>query len=160
MFGRGKKKVELIVPFAGTVVGVEEVPDPVFAQKMLGDGFAVTPESEGTYEVVAPVSGKLTKVFSTGHAFAIVSDQGLEVLVHIGLDTVELKGEGFEILAQTGEQVEAGQAVIRVDGQSVRAAERNLITPVVFTKRDQIADLDVQQGAADTGSVVARATLA
>lgn len=138
MFER-KTKVEIVSPFPGQIVDMTEVPDDMFNQKMLGDGFAVVPGNESSFEVCAPVAGKLAKVFQSGHAFAMISNDGLEILVHIGLETVELGGKGFEILKETGETVEAGTPVIRVDADLVRAENLNLITPVVFTKGSQIA---------------------
>lgn len=144
LFGFGKKKVQLAAPFPGQVVSIDDVPDPVFAGRMLGDGFAVVPGDDvAVLEVSAPCAGKLAKVFKTGHAFALVSDEGLEVLVHIGLETVELKGEGFEALAATGDHVDAGQPIIRVDLAAVRASGRNPITPVVCTKAKQVEKLEV-----------------
>lgn len=155
--GKSKKKVNLLAPFKGQQVGVEEVPDPVFAQKMVGDGFAVKPDESATsVEVCAPCAGKLAKVFKTHHAFALVSDEGLEVLVHIGLETVELKGAGFEGLAETGEHVEAGQPIVRVDLAAVRASGRNPITPVVCTKLKQIEKLELH----NTSGAGATVTLA
>lgn len=141
MFGR-KKKVQLIQPLPGKVVGLTEVPDEMFAEKMLGDGFAVVP-SEDVFEVVAPISGTLVKVFKTLHAFALKSDEGLEVLVHIGLETVELKGAGFTELAHTGDHVTAGTPVVKVDGAQVTAAGYNLITPVVLTNPAQVDALEI-----------------
>ncbi len=155
MFGFGKTKVELHSPFPGKVVSMDEVPDPMFSQRMLGDGFAVIPdESVETIEVTAPASGKLAKVFGTRHAFALVTDDGgLEILVHIGLETVDLGGKGFEALAETNDHVEAGQPVIRVDAAAVRAAGCPLITPVVLTKPAQVGDLKVSTGSTTNGSV-------
>lgn len=159
MFGR-KKKVEVAAPFAGTVVPVTEVPDPVFSQKMLGDGFAVIPaEDAGTIEVGAAVAGTLVKVFGTCHAFALKTDAGVEVLVHIGLETVELAGEGFTALAATGDTVTAGQPVIRMDAAAIRAGGRNPITPVVFTKSGQVADVTLTEGDTAAGATVCTAKL-
>ncbi len=154
MFGFGKKKVELRRPFDGDQVALDAVPDPVFAQKMLGDGFAVEPAADATViDVVAPCAGKLAKVFRTKHAFALISDEGLELLVHIGLETVELQGEGFEALAATGDHVDAGQPVIRMDVAAVRAAGRNPITPVVCTNAKQIDKLVIADDPARAATV-------
>lgn len=162
MFGLGKKKVDLVSPFAGEVVSVSAVPDPVFAQGMLGDGFAVIPPLDATVvDVVAPVGGTLKQVFPTGHAFAIKTDEGLEVLIHIGLDTVELKGEGFEALKEKGETVRAGEPIVRLDVVKVRELGRDPITPVVFTKKKQVAELKIKTGVVtDTESRVGTVTLA
>lgn len=160
MFGR-KKKLELIAPFAGEVTGVDQVPDPVFGQKMLGDGFAVTPpENAETIEVLAPADGTLVQVFDTAHAFAMKTSGGIELLIHIGLDTVELKGQGMEALASAGDEVKRGQPVIRVDCPQIRAAGKQLVTPVVFTNGKQIASMNTTTGEAKSDQVVCTATLA
>ncbi|MDO5534317.1 MAG: glucose PTS transporter subunit IIA [Propionibacteriaceae bacterium] len=160
-FGLGKKKVELLAPFAGEVVALDEVPDPVFSGRMLGDGVALRPAEDATVvTVVAPVAGRLVKVFKTGHAFALVTPEGVEVLVHVGLETVERKGEGFDTIAATGDEVAAGDPVVSVDVASLRAAGYNLITPVVFTKRGQVASVDVHAGVRSVGETVGTATLA
>lgn len=151
LLGFGKKRVVLVAPFAGRVVPVEEVPDPVFSQRLLGDGYAVIPPADqATVAVVAPVSGTLTQVFDTRHAFVIESDNGLNVLVHIGLDTVELGGAGFEELARPGSRVLAGQPVIRMDLAKVRASGRNPITPVVFAEQAQVAEVKITCGEVST----------
>ncbi len=161
MFGFGAKKVDLVAPFAGEVVTIGQVPDPVFAQRMLGDGFAVIPAADQTsVEVGAPVDGELTQVFGTRHAFAIKAASGLEVLVHIGLDTVELGGEGFEALVEAGANVSAGQPIIRVDLAALRSAGRNPITPVVCTEADQVGSLKASTGPATAGAKVCQVTLA
>ncbi|SDZ93281.1 PTS system, glucose-specific IIA component [Bowdeniella nasicola] len=146
VFGFGKKKVELRAPFAGELVALVDVPDQLFSEKMLGDGFAIRPAKDvEVVEVVAPCAGKLSRVFNTKHAFAMVSDEGLEILVHIGLETVELAGEGFEALAATGDHVEAGQPVIRMDVAAVRAKGLDPVTPVVCTKAAQVAKMTVDE---------------
>lgn len=147
VFGLGKKRVGLVAPFIGRVVPMEEVPDPVFSQRLLGDGYAVIPPTDqDMVAVAAPVTGVLTQVFNTRHAFVVESDTGLSVLVHIGLDTVELGGVGFEELAQSGSRVLAGQPVIRMDQASIRASGRNPITPVVFAEAAQVADVKITCG--------------
>ena len=147
MFGK-KTKVTLHAPCAGNLVPITEVPDPMFSQKMLGDGFAVIPPLE-TFEVVAPCAGTLFKVFDTGHAFAMKSTEGLEILVHIGLETVELAGKGFTPLAQTGDRVEAGTPVIRVEGVAVGEAGYNLITVLVLTRPAQVSKLGLTPAGAE-----------
>lgn len=161
VFGFGKKRIDLHPPFAGEVVAMTEVPDPVFAQGMVGDGFAVVPDPGAeVLEVCAPASGRLLKVFGSLHAFALVTEEGLEVLVHIGLDTVELKGEGFEALAATGDTVTAGQPVVRVDAAALTAGGIRLVTPVALTKKKQVGSVKVTTGRATPASVAATVTLA
>jgi len=119
----------------GTVVPIEQVPDPVFAERMLGDGIAIEPR-EGI--AVAPVSGTLIVFHSAGHAFAIQEEtSGIGVLVHVGLDTVELKGRGFERLAEQGDVVRAGQTLLRFDLETIAAAGFASVSPVVLPELDQ-----------------------
>lgn len=121
--------VPILSPFTGRVVSLDEVPDPVFAERMLGEGVAVEPW-QGI--AVAPIRGRLVVLHSANHAFAVEAESGLKVLVHIGLDTVHLRGEGFERLAQEGELVEAGQPIVRFDLGRIRAAGYNLLSPIVL----------------------------
>lgn len=126
------KKVsnEVAVPVTGTCIRIEEVPDPVFSGKMMGDGFAVIPESD---TVVAPMSGEIAMVADTKHAFGMKTKSGVELLVHIGLDTVNLNGEGFTVLIGPGSKVKAGDPVIRFDRTGMEEKGLNTTTMVVFT---------------------------
>lgn len=138
--------VRLTAPAGGRVVPLDEVPDPAFAQGMVGKGFAVVPEEEAsTFEVTAPADGHILQVFPTGHAFLLTTDEGLGVLVHIGLDTVELKGEGFEKLVQKGAAVTAGDPIIRVDATAVRKAGYDLTIPVVVPDKKQVNQVIVDK---------------
>lgn len=121
---------DFTLPLAGRVLPLSEVPDPVFSGKIMGDGFAIDPVSG---EVRSPVSGEVITLFPTGHAVGLRADNGLEVLVHIGIDTVGLNGEGFTPLVRQGEHVTAGQPLIRVNLEAIRGRVPSLITPVVFT---------------------------
>ena len=161
MFGFGKKKVKVGAVFSGTAVSIDQVSDPVFAQGMLGEGFAVIPPADTTIlEVVSPVSGTLSKLFKTGHAFAVRSTEGLDILVHVGLETVELKGKGFTVLAAKGDHVEAGTPIVRLDLRVVREAGLNPATPVVFTTKKQVAQVNVKPGEVQALEPVATVTLA
>jgi len=123
-------KIPVFSPFSGMVIPIEEVPDPVFSAKMLGDGLAVKPEMG---VAVAPVKGRITVLHSAGHAFAVQSDEApLAVLVHIGLDTVKMKGEGFQIQAKVGDEVEPGQPIVRFDLQAIARAGHSVISPVIL----------------------------
>ncbi|ADV66202.1 glucose-specific PTS transporter subunit IIBC [Deinococcus maricopensis] len=121
---------DFTLPLAGRVVPLADVPDPVFSGKMMGDGFAIDPSSG---EVVAPVSGEVVTLFPTGHAVGLRADNGLEVLVHVGIDTVRLGGEGFTALVRQGDRVHAGQPLLRADLNVLRGRVPSLITPVIFT---------------------------
>ena len=131
MFGFLKKESGgVAAPVTGKCIRIEEVPDAVFSQKMMGDGFAVIPSGD---TVAAPVSGEIVMVAQTKHAFGMKTKSGIELLVHIGLDTVELNGEGFTVLAKPGSRVKAGEAVIRFDKAFMEGKGLNMTTMVIFT---------------------------
>jgi len=131
MFGFLKKKKKQIVvsPADGDIVELISVPDQVFSEKMAGDGIAIIPRSN---TFVAPVSGVVSKIFSTNHAYSIKTKNGLEVLVHIGLDTVALKGEGFKRLVEEGDSVTIGKPIIYADLEFIKSQDKDTITPIVF----------------------------
>ena len=137
----------------GEVINIEDVKDPVFSQKMMGDGFAVEPENG---HIVSPVAGKVTSVFPTKHALGLVTDNGLEVLVHIGLDTVSLEGKPFEVKVTEGQTVAAGDLLVEADLDAIRAAGRETSTIVVFTNADAIKSVKVEH----TGKLAANAPVA
>lgn len=123
--------MEILAPVSGEAVPLAQVPDEVFAEGMAGEGAAIIPSASG--EAVAPVSGTLVKLFEGGHAFGIETDEGVELIVHLGLDTIEMRGEGFEKLATEGDRVEAGQSIVRFDLDTIREKGYDPITPVVVT---------------------------
>lgn len=137
----------------GEVINIEDVKDPVFSQKMMGDGFAVEPENG---HIVSPVAGKVTSVFPTKHALGLVTDNGLEVLVHIGLDTVSLEGKPFEVKVTEGQTVAAGDLLVEADLDAIRAAGRETSTIVAFTNADAIKSVKVEH----TGKLAANAPVA
>tara|TARA_Y100000588_G_C13921851_1_gene781859 strand:+ start:72 stop:542 length:471 start_codon:yes stop_codon:yes gene_type:complete len=144
MFGLFKKKtLDLLAPMQGEVIDITQVPDAVFSQKMVGDGFALNP-TEGL--VKAPCSGKVAQIFPTNHAFGIISEEGVEVLVHIGIDTVELKGQGFSRVVEPGTQVQAGDVIVKVDLEVLKANEKSTVTPVVITTPDKIKSIQINHG--------------
>ena len=117
-------------PFTGNAIPIEEVPDPVFAEKMLGDGVAVNP-SDGN--VLAPLDGTITILHSSGHAFTVQAENSpLTVLVHVGLDTIKLKGQGFRVHAKVGDKVKMGQLIITVDLKVVKEAGYSPVSPVIL----------------------------
>ncbi|RKS76446.1 PTS system N-acetylglucosamine-specific IIA component (Glc family) [Actinomadura pelletieri DSM 43383] len=118
----------VLSPVAGRVVGLAGVPDPVFAQAMVGPGTAVDPE-RGPGEALAPVTGKLVKLHP--HAYVVVDEEGHGVLVHLGIDTVKLKGQGFELLVSEGDQVTSGQPVVAWDPSVIEAGGRSPVCAVV-----------------------------
>lgn len=137
----------------GQVVALEQVKDPVFAQKMMGDGFAVEPANGN---IVSPVSGTVSSIFPTKHALGLVTEAGLEVLVHIGLDTVSLEGKPFTVHVAEGQKVVAGDLLVTADLDAIRAAGRETSTVVVFTNGDVIKSVKLEQ----TGSLAAKTAVA
>jgi len=138
-FNKKKKSdLKLIAPATGKAIDLSEVPDPVFAQKMAGDGIAIDVTGD---TIVAPADGTLTLVFKTKHAFALTLNNGIELLVHIGLDTVSLDGEGFEQLAQEGISVKAGTPIIKINRDFILEKGFSLITPVLVTNPDIVSEL-------------------
>ena len=137
----------------GQVVALEQVKDPVFAQKMMGDGFAVEPANGN---IVSPVSGTVSSIFPTKHALGLVTEAGLEVLVHIGLDTVSLEGKPFTVHVAEGQKVAAGDLLVTADLDAIRAAGRETSTVVVFTNAEAIKSVKLEQ----TGSLAAKTAVA
>ena len=146
MFGFFKKKkqnesLNFVTPVNGKVIELSEVPDPVFAQKMAGDGVAI--DTTGDI-IVAPCDGELSLIFKTKHAFAMTLDNGIEILVHIGIETVSLKGEGFKQLIEQGTKVKAGTPIIKIDRNFIKSKGLSLITPVLITNPDTVKSLDTK----------------
>lgn len=129
-------------PVAGTAIGLGAVPDPVFAEEMVGPGTAIDPV-RAPGEAVAPVSGTVAALHP--HAFVVVDVHGRGVLVHLGIDTIQLNGQGFELLAAKGDTVERGQALVRWDPAAVEASGKSPLCPVIAleAEAEQLADLVV-----------------
>lgn len=141
----------------GKVIAITDVKDPVFSQKMMGDGFAVEPENGKIY---SPVAGTVTSVFPTKHALGLLTENGLEVLVHIGLDTVSLEGKPFEVHVSEGQKVAAGELLVTADLEAIKAAGRETSTVVVFTNAAAIKSVTVEKlGQATVKTVVAKVEL-
>lgn len=127
---KAEKDTAILAPLEGELLPIDAVPDPVFSQKMMGDGFAVNP-TNGT--VVSPVDGEVISVFPTKHAVSLQDANGREILIHVGLETVKLKGEGFTAFVKDGQAVKKGQKLLEVDFASIKDKVPSIITPVVFT---------------------------
>ncbi|MFZ5968257.1 MAG: PTS sugar transporter subunit IIA [Bacillota bacterium] len=145
MFGFFKKNKTIMItaPMKGEAVHLSEVPDEVFSQKMIGDGIAIKP-SHGM--VVSPCNGTVAQILSSNHAVGIVMEEGLEVLIHVGIDTVELKGQGFRRIANVGDQVKIGDPLIEVDLDFLVSQGKPTITPVIITNMEMVEKLDVTIG--------------
>ena len=133
----GKKEApngnQLFAPLNGKAVPISEVPDPTFGECLLGNGIAIIPADGKVY---APCDGKIEMMFSTGHAVSLVSNSGIEVLIHVGLETVTLEGKPFTLHAQSGDTVKKGQLLLEADLEAIKAAGLNTITPVVVCNSD------------------------
>jgi sugar PTS system EIIA component len=125
-----KTKVEILAPVDGQIVALDEVPDPVFSQRMMGEGVAVVP-SKGN--IHAPVDGTVILVAATKHAIGIRAKDGTEILIHVGLETVALNGSGFSLAVSEGERVTAGQVLMEVDWEYIRTQAKSTVTPIVIT---------------------------
>jgi len=140
MFGRRKRKIEdkanlisVLAPVSGELIPIREVNDPTFSEEMLGKGVAIRP-SEG--RVVSPVHGRVTQLFETGHAVTLTSDDGVEILIHVGLDTIRLKGTHYIPHIREGDPVKPGDLLLEFDLISIAAAGFDIVTPVVICNSD------------------------
>lgn len=125
----------IAAPVSGKILPLEEVADPTFASKVLGDGFAVEPE---TSEVKAPFDGTVQLVYDTGHAVGVISDSGKEVLIHIGIDTVSMNGEGFDIHVKEGQKVKKGDVLVEADLQKIQAAGKATTVMLIVTSGEEV----------------------
>lgn len=163
MFGFLKKKKEakvfnnnLYAVATGEIIPIDKVSDPVFSQKMMGDGFAVIPTSG---DIHAPVSGKVLSIFPTKHALGLKMDNGLEVLLHMGVDTVELNGAPFNILVSEGDTISAETVVAKVDLDALKASDKHNDMIVVITNMDALDEYTLTKtGVVAAGEVVGQAT--
>lgn len=151
LFSNKESIKEVTSVMTGVVKDITEAPDQAFAQKLLGDGFVVFPTSG---EVVAPFDGKIAMVYPTKHAIGLMSDSGLEVLIHVGLDTVNLEGQGFELLVQVDDKVRRGQKILKVDLEFIKSKEMETATPVIITNLNGQAIELKKTGNVSAGEVV------
>jgi len=133
-----KKEINLVAPITGKTLDLSKVPDKVFAEKLAGDGIAIEPTGD---IIVAPADGELSLVFKTMHAFAITLASGVELLIHIGIDTVSLNGEGFEQLVEAGTMVKAGTPIIKINKDFILSKGFSLITMLLVTNMDLVKEL-------------------
>lgn len=130
LFGKKKKELHFLMPVSGEILPITDSPDEVFSSKMMGDGFCIMP-SDG--RVYAPVSGKVASVFPTKHCVGLIDEAGNEWLIHFGMDTVKLNGQGIEMHVVASQEVQAGQLLMEVDLESLGSQVPSLMTPVVLT---------------------------
>ena len=144
-------EVEIYAPLSGEIVNIEDVPDVVFSEKIVGDGIAIRPTGN---KIVAPVDGVIGKIFETNHAFSMESKEGVELFVHFGIDTVELKGEGFTRIAHEGQSVKRGDTVIEFDLATLESKAKSDLTPVVISNMDEISSIEKKSGEVIAGESV------
>jgi len=130
-------------PIKGQIIDITDVPDAVFSQKIVGDGVAIQP-TEG--KVISPIEGEVLHIMDTKHAIGLKSTSGVEILIHVGVDTVEMKGEGFEIHVSEGDKVKTGQLLITFDLENVRKKAKSAITPIVITNMEEIESIEKLDG--------------
>ncbi|WP_238906399.1 PTS glucose transporter subunit IIA [Clostridium sp. YIM B02506] len=140
MFGFRKKEVVIYSPAKGKIVNLENVPDEMFSKKMLGDGAAIEIDDDIIH---APQDGVIRALFPTKHAFVLETKERIQILVHIGLDTVSLEGKGFEAIVDIDSKVKAGDPIIKVDRSLIKSKGFNLITMVIITNIEKVKDIDV-----------------
>ncbi len=140
--------ISIHAPLSGEIVPIEEVPDVVFADKIVGDGVAIMPSGD---MMVAPCDGTIGKIFETNHAFSMESDDGLELFVHFGMDTVNLNGEGFTRIAKEGQRVKTGEPIIGFDLALLKEKAPSVITPIVISNMDEVKELTKMSGSVTKG---------
>lgn len=158
MFGIFKKKEEKLLigsPVRGEAVSIREVSDPTFGEEILGKGVAIKPADGRIY---APVDGEITLLFDTLHALSLTSGEGVEILVHVGLDTVALKGQHFTAHVATGEKVKKGTLLLTVDLEQVKAAGYDVITPMIICNTDDYSAVEAVVGEVEPGDTVLEIT--
>lgn len=133
---RKLKGTQVFAPGEGKILSLSEVPDPVFSEKKMGDGMAFEPTSS---IIRAPMDGKITLISPTKHAFGMENDKGVELLVHIGIDTVNLDGEGFKVLHDANTHVKQGTPIIEVDLDFIKSQEISIVTPIVIVNQKEIS---------------------
>ena len=149
-FTKAEESEEIASPASGKLIAIEDVPDQAFASKAMGDGFAIEP-TDG--KIVAPFSGTVTVAFPTGHAYGIKAANGKEVLIHIGMDTVELEGKGFHGRVKQGDTVHQGDVLTEVDLDYIKSQGKSAVTPVILTDGTAVTLLKKDQSvqAGETG---------
>lgn len=137
MFNLFKKKQgqQLVAPINGQLIPLDEVSDEVFSTRVMGDGFAVAPSSD---VVVSPVSGTITNIFPTKHAISITTQDGLEILLHLGIDTVELNGTPFTVVVESGQTVSAGDELVRMDREEISNSNKEDTVILVLPGKEKI----------------------
>lgn len=146
-----QKKTNIIAPISGTIVTLESVPDKVFSEKIVGDGIAIQPNGK---KIVAPITGKIGTIFKTMHAFSIIEQNGIELFVHFGIDTILLKGKGFKQIAKDNQYIKMGETVIEYDLKFLQKYAKSTITPIVISNMDKIKKIKKYSGNTISGKTI------
>jgi sugar PTS system EIIA component len=131
--------MKLKSPLTGKLVSMSDVKDPVFSQKMMGDGFAIIPSAN---EVVSPVDAVIEVLYPTGHAIGLRTEDGIEILIHLGIDTVKSKSNSFKLLKQVGDTVKAGDSIIQMNLKQLLKEGYDMTTPIVFLSGQKLKELE------------------
>lgn len=154
IFGSSNKreKVEdvFVSPVNGEILDISKVPDEAFSNKMMGEGFAAN-SSDG--DIFSPVAGEVAMIFPTKHAIIVKSEGELEVLIHMGIDTVKLEGDGFDVFVSVGDSVKAGDKLAHMDLEKFKSAGYNTITPIIATNLNEGKTFQIEEGSSQAGEV-------
>lgn len=145
------KKIEIFAPVSGEIVNIEDVPDVVFSKKIVGDGIAIKPSGN---KIVSPLNGTIGKILDSKHAFSILSEDGVELFVHFGIDTIKLKGEGFKKIAQDNQKVKIGDNIILFDLNILEKKARSILTPVVISNMEKFKTIEKSSGSIIAGETI------
>ncbi len=151
-FMKGKKGIVIAAPVKGECIPISEVPDPTFAEEILGKGMAIKP-AEGKF--YAPADGTVTTLFPTGHAVGLTTSDGVELLIHVGLDTVQLKGQFFTTKVEVNQTVKKGDLLLEADLEGISGAGYNTVTPVLICNSPDYSKIECRtEGMAEAGDEV------
>ncbi|QIQ41122.1 MAG: PTS glucose transporter subunit IIA [Buchnera aphidicola (Aphis urticata)] len=145
------KKIEIIAPISGEIINIEDVPDVVFSKKIVGDGIAIKPSGN---KMLSPMNGTIGRILESKHAFSILSEDGVELFVHFGIDTVKLKGEGFTQVAQNNQKVKIGDTIILCDLHVLEKKARSILTPVVISNMENFKKIEKSSGSIIAGETI------
>ncbi|CAL4318365.1 PTS glucose transporter subunit IIA [Buchnera aphidicola] len=145
------KKIDIIAPLSGEIINLENVPDMVFSKKIVGDGIAIQPSGS---QILSPVNGVIGKIFDSMHAFSIVSEDNVELLVHFGIDTVKLHGKGFSKIAKDNQSVKIGDVIINFNIDFLKKNAKSIVTPVIISNTDNFKKIEKSSGTVTAGKTI------
>jgi glucose-specific phosphotransferase system IIA component len=152
----GKKIVEIYSPLQGKIIDISEIPDEAFAQKMVGDGVGIEPSGDMIY---SPVNAEDIGIFETNHAVSFETKEGLEMIVHFGIDTVQLDGRGFERIATDGDSAKVGDELVKYDLEYIKKNAKSHLTPVIISSMDEVESIEKMSGEVKPGDLLMKVVL-